>query len=488
MSVHLSIGPTAPGTPVDEVFDPQRFAEYLDTLQMPVGVSAIRDLLSGIHALNGTRVRIVLRQDLSEDIHRKLLRILPQLEAELVDLNVPLSPEKRAIFNLADDLLAALATSYKILLTEQSRRLFGLAASGRALVPVQRIMSLASRRMALAYRCHASVPKGAWVELHELHHFAVRRRLATRVPNDSTISPTAVYKRALLLAFSGPQRFTSDDLRAVMELIDRNEYRAEILSHRNECEEGLAYLVKPYRDHPGDAYTSARQQSIQAKDFLFSVGNVAKALLQEPTPDLAGIPGRADLAVLLTRQWTSGPSRVLNRLKTQAQVGIQVGLDEIWTHLNGGGATSTTHTRWLVTNESRRGFRLTYSSGAIIPMRVGELVGLFDPFAPGCHICVVRWMVSDRPDHVDLGLEELAGSARPAIVRPMNNLSTSAPALLLPDAGAAQNEPTLITSVYPMESDCELSIGALDAKLRLQPKRIVERMAKTQLVQFSSVA
>ena len=206
MSVHLSMRPEEAQSFTNESFDTHRFAEFLDALQAPATIPAIRDLANRIQHLNTMRVRIVDRQDLSDRVHNAVLRVLPQLEADLNHLHIPLLSEKRSLYNLADELLAAAASSYQCLLKEQSRRLFGLASSGRALVPVQRIMMLLSRRICLAYRIYAPPPKGTWHALHELYQFAARRGLADRVTSETFISPAVLYKRALLAAFAGTSR------------------------------------------------------------------------------------------------------------------------------------------------------------------------------------------------------------------------------------------------------------------------------------------
>ena len=94
--------------------------------------------------------------------------------------SLPLPPEARAAAKVADDLIAQLAASYKALLVEQSRRLFGFASSGRALLPIQRRCCLLGQRLVLGYRIYATPPKGVWSELHELYQFAARRGLSQR--------------------------------------------------------------------------------------------------------------------------------------------------------------------------------------------------------------------------------------------------------------------------------------------------------------------
>lgn len=334
MLVHISIRPEAAPSFASETFDAHQFGEHLDALRAPPTISAIHDLAARIQHFNTLRVRIVDRQELSERIHNAVIPLVSQLEADLNDLTIPLSSEKRLLYNLADELLAA-AASYQCLFKEQSRRLFGLASSGRALVPVQRLMIPQSRRIDLVYRVYATSPKGCWLALHEPHQFAVRRGLANRVVKESFIAPAVLYKRALLAAFAGPSRLTSEDREIVMALIDRHADRAGIAAPSPTLGEGSLFLIKPNRDQAGELLSKERLDTVQPKDLVLSVAAVEKTLLNEGAtckPMRAGDGSPAhDLKLrsnveMLARQWRTGPIRQRNRLKTQAEVGIAVGL------------------------------------------------------------------------------------------------------------------------------------------------------------------
>ncbi len=144
---------------------------------------------------------------------------------------------------------------------------------------------------------------------------------------------------------------------------------------------------------------------------------------------------------------------------------------------------------WNVANESSRGFALTYVSGAIDAVKIGEIVGIFSHATPGCHVCVIRWILSNGAGEIEIGLEELTAAARPAMVRTLSDRALGEPALLFSDAHGAQDHPIVLTGIrQQLDEACELSIGELNARLTLSPGRIVQRMATTQLVQFSSVS
>src|SRR5690606_25580026 len=128
---------------------------------------------------------------------------------------------------LADELLAEFAYSYKLLLVEQARRLFGLASSGRAQIPVVRAMQLLAERVRLSYRMYASVPKGLWLELHTLYLFALKRGFAHRSAIGRHLTPMGIYTRTLLVAFTEPLKLMQGDLARIDRWLARYGNRAQ---------------------------------------------------------------------------------------------------------------------------------------------------------------------------------------------------------------------------------------------------------------------
>jgi hypothetical protein len=462
--------------------------------------SAASALAEQLKRLNSARIRIGARHEVTERLLGAVSIVLPHLDARLAGARVPLSGDEQAGAKLADELLACLATSYKILLVEQARRLFGLASSGRALLPVQRTMALLARRLVLSYRTYASAPKGVWQEMHELYQFANRRGLANRVLEPGAATPSNVYKQALLLAFANPLRFMHGDLDIALALVERHGDRAHLTPSKDKQSGGGLFVIKPHRDVPGYAMVKHRHPALHSNDLMFDAGPVAQSLVlqsmdESGSSDTASPPASLDehrgrtksVVARLVGDWGSTPTRRISRLRTHARVDILVGLSAIWSFLNRAGSEEPS-SEWIVTNESPRGFALLHTGGTVAPVYVGEVVGLRATGSTACHICVVRWVLSDNPEHIEVGLEEIATSARPVLVRLSDESAESEPALLLPDATADQPGPTLLTSVLPLDSTCEVSIGELQAKLRVQPTRILERTASVQLVQFSSVS
>lgn len=501
MSLHLSLPHAGIAEAPRDAVRPDALIDWVDALSIDDRVRAARALADQLIAFNAERVRITLRQDVSEAFWRKAQLVLPSLERPLAAVALPLHADARAAARAAEDLITHLGASYKLLLIEQSRRLFGFAASGRALLPIQRSMMLAAQRLVLSYRVHASPPKGVWTELHELYQFAARRGLSQREPQDGSGTPLSIYKRALLIAFADPLRLMPGELDIVVNLVNELADGAQLgVAQDRRSAQGI-FVIKPQRDLPGYAASKRHQPDPQHHDLVLNTLAIAETLAERiarlandaPVVDV-GLPAGSDpvrakdLFGRLMKLWGAVPNRRYNRLRTHARVEICVGLEDVWAFLQGNADAQAVTGEWMVTNESPRGFALMHVSGSIAPVRVGEVVGLRSRDASGCHICVVRWVLSDHPDHLELGLEELAPTARPAEVRNVHDDSAPAlPALLLPEDPMNNQAPTLLAPLDALAATSELSVGDLQARLRVRPTGLVERTASVQVVAFSSV-
>lgn len=500
MPLHLSLPhPSAPdGEPYTR--SPDDVGAWLRTLRGHAPLETARALVNALMALNRTRVRITLRQEITELMLAEAMRILPALHAALAAATVPLSGDSRSAAAIADDLLTELAYSYKLLLVEQSRRLFGFASSGRALLPVQRAMEVLSRRLELAYRTYATSPKGVWSELHELYQFGLRRGLASRALDGADATPLSVYRGALLLAYAEPLKLMQGELDRVLRWIERFGGRAVLgPSQQSRGAQGL-FLVKAQRDVPGYALAKRHHPVPQPHDLVLNTLPLAELLLDQvarlsagESAESLGLPegddAYRDLMGRLIKHWGAVPNRRFTRLRTHARVEIRVGIRGIWEFLDKGAAARASSGEWMVTNESPRGFALMHVSGPIESIRVGEVIGLRTREAETCHICVVRWVLSDNPEHVELGLEELAPTARPISIRKTREESAEVqPVLLLPEVPSLNQAPALLAPLVPLDSTCELNLGDLQSRLRVRATRLLERTVSVQVVQFSAVS
>jgi len=484
MRAQISIPPSESAPRSDGPFDDEAFARWLERSAGNGPVGGITDFLARMSTFNLARVRIPIRQALAEQAFAVVRQTVCAFTQELIDGTIPVRVEQRNLIRDLDAALAAVATSYRIILHEQSRRLFGFASSGRALVPVQRMIELQGERLLLAHRTYRNPPKGCWREIHEQYQFAMRRGLARREIAAGYPTPDQIYKRLLLLAFADPRRFMQAEQDTVMRLVSDLAQLAEIRSARADADHAHLVLVKPHRDGPGFLHGKQRQGQIHPKDLYFDIDPVRRELDRRAAASTESTDVSA-IAMRLARQWSTLQSRRHNRLRTQARVEVIAGLSPIWTYLQEHLLDAVHIGTWTITNESPNGFALAFQDGNV-PLRVGEVVGVRAPGSTACHICVVRWLTTDEHDRLEMGLEELAPSARPAMIAPQPGLDAMERALLLPESGSTTSDPVLVAPFVAFSDPTELAVGEMRSRVRVRPGRVIERMATAQIVQFGA--
>ena len=502
MSLHLSLPPSdeRDGTRPDP--DPQQVAEWLATLRAHSATQRARQMIDFLIPMNRSRMRVALRQEVTELLIAEAMPLLGELSSVLDTATVPLEARTRSAVDLADELLSELAYSYKILLMEQSRRLFGLASSGRAQLPVVRAMQLLAERLLLSYGMYATPPKGIWLDLHELYHFALRRGFAQRGMSDDGATPLGIYRETLLLAFAEPLKLMHGDLNRVRTWVAQYGSQASIATANGQHGGRGMFLIKNQRDVPGYPLSKRQHPGTQQHDSVLNTQALAEALLEQAarlnageSPARIGLPehidgvGLHDLLTQLAKHWGSATGRRYERLRTHARVDVHIGIGEIWQFLNTAKHKTAPASEWIITNEGAGGFALTHDKGPIEPVRVGDAIGVRTNRDDNCHICMVRWVLSDHAEHIEVGVEEMAPSARAASIRKVRDEPgrNPEPVLLLPEAPGSNQTPAILAPLVPLDTTCELNLGDLQSKIRVKATSLLERTVSVQLLQFSAV-
>ena len=68
-------------------------------------------------------------------------------------------------------------------------------------------------------------------------------------------------------------------------------------------------------------------------------------------------------------------------------------------------------TSWMVTNESPDGYALMHVTGKTNRVTPGDIVALRTENVADWQICIVRWALSENPEHLEIGLQVLATRA-----------------------------------------------------------------------------
>lgn len=408
--------------------------ELRDWLMDPPGVSVSGQLYAvaeQVAILNGTHGGDRDLGKLMASFQATATRLVCAACTELRTASHPLDGEYRLLARSADFLLHELARGHERLVRLQSDRVFVLGLRRRIASHLLAAVGCLAQRLSIANLIHADPPKGTWEELHRLYGLA-RASSLQRVPVGRDCVEAA-YCRALLTSFADPRRMQPDDLACVEALL------AEHASANCRITGALPgggtmgqFLVTAGHDAPGRPIARGAS-TILPKDLVLDCSRLVEALMrQASTARLQGAMTR-DLAESLVRHWGAMTSRKFRRLRSFARVELVVGVGPISARLGApdGQGTGAPSSKWMVVNESARGYALMHVSGPCVALRVGDVVGMFD--GRDCRVCLIRWILSNDAEHLEVGVEELSASPAPVSMSlPGAGIGRECPALMLP--------------------------------------------------------
>ena len=312
----------------------------------------------------------------------------------------------------------------------------------------------------ISHRVSTPVTAGIWLHLHAIYRLARTQELLQAKAPEQTQTLGEHYVATLLAGIAQPAAFSSQEHRFIADYIAQNTASVTIATSPVGMARGV-YWINPHHDHP--AYALIRLQpepgseayyfscerlarDTKARLRVLESGLTAQALHLPAFADTAG--GRSTLRRLAVH-WGTPAKRKYPRRRQSYRLRLCARLSQVRTILldaNHGVEFS----EWMVTNESPEGFGLMHIAGATTQLRIGDIVAIQAIDDAGLatrqwQICMVRWATSENPEHVELGLQQIASDAEPIEAIIGNETTpTRHGGLLLAPAPPLRTKPTLI--------------------------------------------
>lgn len=383
---------------------------------------------------------------LMEAAATRALDISARVKSSLQEVGLPLP---RALHVLVTRLAHALLAIAQGLDAES-------ASTGPGATPAERVDREVRARRALLL-CHeafvvsamsaASAPLGLWAFAH---------RLGGELPGDLS------YASMTLMAAAQPESFTARQLNWIADFLAAQQ-PAVLPAASDESTENAWWVLVSADAAP---VSSARRLPPAGGDVRrFSAAPFDQALLariRQLEAVIAGAEGGGEMAAVdmaevemlgaedealplgltpievlallrtLRERWLSPPLRTQRRRPHHYMVQVCVGLRALW-ELARGREEADRVVEWQVLNESPGGYAIMNIAGIQGELSSGVVLGLRRPGETSWTVCVVRWVRSDNPDQVELGLQVLALSYSAVQVAFRGTpLRGVAPALALP--------------------------------------------------------
>lgn len=389
-------------------------------------------------------------------------RIVTAEMPKLRQVSLPVSRRLRQRVKLILELLAALSQDY----FNTFAALFNPAHSK---APPTSPISLRRATHAIAWQIRiyhltaAPTRIGLWQQLHAVLHHARQLGLAELPGPQGEASIQRIYLNILLAAIAQPASFSSTELEFIRSYIELSPLSLELLELPPSDRNGIFWLSLD-KDFP--AHALIRRAPATDTPILYFCPTIMAQMAIQHHSDLAkgtpasklGLPSFAETdagkSVLrrLANLWGHPLKRKFPRRRQSYRANLCLGLEQLWQLIKTPEARVDI-SEWMVTNESPDGYSLMHMSGKTEDLRIGDIVALQSQrertdTTDDWHVCLIRWAVSENPEHVELGLQLLAPSALAAeIIRPNHLASGSIPALILPQALPVRSSELLVVPI-----------------------------------------
>ncbi|HXE40480.1 MAG TPA: hypothetical protein VN639_18610 [Azonexus sp.] len=422
-----------------------------------------------------TAQRVKLLDLLYAHIERAVNAELPQLH----EVSLPISRKLRQRVKALLEVLEILTQDYFNTLAE----LFdpeGEDTPRSPHVSLRRAMHAIAWQIRISHLIAAPIAIGRWQQLHTAYNTARRLGLDALPGPRGGPSIQRIYTNVLLTAIAQPASFSSAELEFINDYIERLPQELD-LGVLPPSESHAIFWIDPDKDFPAHALIR-RIPAADANVLYFSCDTIAReasrhhAELSKGTSAAAlGLPALADThagqaALLrLTTLWGNPQKRRFSRRRQSYRANLCLGLENLW-HLIKAPAADIETSEWMVTNESPDGYALMHMSGQTESLRIGDIVALHaqrerSESPPTWHVCVIRWAISENPEHVELGLQLFASRAIAArIVQPYELSAGSIEALLLPETPPLRPLESLVVASGTLKPNGDRIIVLVEAE------------------------
>ncbi len=391
-------------------------------------------------------------------LHTRALAISRLHRAHFASAALPLTVDLHRTATRLVSVLGKIAAGYDEVLTEVRHRLVRTMRRNPEAISAK-ALEILGEQLTISHLAGNSAPFEFWLHAHA---FFVGGRSEASTDTKAGGIPDATLKAyKYLLAFSAaqPEGLTGAEINWLAEYLAVNA-KSIILRHSPPGEGGLGGLwIDPDQDTPPIAINRREPPDVDGLIF-FTAEELARrttTLIEQlesdgpaPADVPAGLP-RAETATLLRRvreYWASPPHREHSRRRNQYAVSVCSGLETIWKMLREPGSSRQNRyaCEWMVVNESPTGYAIMQVTGTASNLTPGIAIAIRRGDDEPWTLCVVRWIRSETPEQIELGLQVIANTAKPVSVgfRSAEQTRPMRPALVLPPIAALGRQQAIL--------------------------------------------
>ena len=537
MPLVLSVPSLSARSPDDMELQPPKVKKWLEDLPLLNIAETSRKLLSTLVIHNRVEFDNPRRLELLELFRHPVNEISLELTKQYIGLPLPLSEKHKTNAEQNRQLQMELANGYKRIVLNSADKTGERKELAMLALTVQRAIRHLTGVLTASYQIYAPYPDGTWQEIHALFTHAEKLRIVEIEVDDplnkalAKSSVSHAYKQALLLDFSDPYHLPSRMIDRIHHYLDRWASIAQLTQVTQTYNPTCQFLIDHEKDCAGIVYSADTVLDKLSHCRLLNTVELARQahaqltlIKSGQTPPPEGLQDNffqeagQDLLKRSISAWGVNPQRSFRRSQRSGhRVDIAIGLDAINYWINGGKkfvvssnfvgpmpqrtqlgiedkkpATARLPERenstWDVEDESAGGLSLSKSGQIRVPVQVGDLViTRVSGEVSAWDVGVIRWVKSPGSSNIEIGIQRLAPSADPVVIKTVSENKVESdflPALLLPEIKPLKQPQTLITHRGACKPGVEIFMDNGYRLSRIAPTRLLEASHSFEQFQF----
>lgn len=371
---------------------------------------------------------------------------------------------------------------------------------------LRRAMHSIAWQIRITHLIAAPTAIGLWEQLHAAFLTSRRLGLEDIAGPQGMASIRQTYTGILLAAIAQPASFSPVELEFISDYIDHCVPAMDLVETPPLDNSGI-FWIDVDKDFPAHALIR-RSPSPDARVLYFSCDAIAETALLHRTELIQGMPAKtlglppiADThtgpGVLqrLSQLWGNPAKRRFPRRRQSYRANLCSGLSNLWQLMKKPEAVRNL-SEWMVINESPDGYALMHMSGQTDHLRVGDIVALQAvgeraETDHGWHVCIIRWAISENPEHIELGLQILAAKALAVeVAHPYEmDANSKVAALILPATPPLRPHQSLVLPAGLLKEKTRRIIVVLETeKLEIREIQATHLDEQTSSIEIFSVS
>jgi len=392
--------------------------------------------------VNSLDIAVNKRLQLLQHLHQPIMAIIDNLSKKYMGCALPIAQEKSKYVQYVELFWTEMATAYKIIVDDLSATsvLNFFIANKDLSNALYHVMFYLQGQVYSNYLLYTACTDKLWRDIHQVYHFAEKRKQHKKKINANEISEVAtiaqLYKKILLFSLANPYQLTLTEMQSLWQyLTDLADFAQLELNSKKVLKGHYPFFIRPYSDQPPYSNFHQNNKPLSESNLLANVsantiwGIETKKLLKRLTKKNTLKQASAFFVRRLSRNWASDNARIDSRIELIEPVVLAMGvtcISQFLTQidiepkilkLDESQQLQLTQPSYLLyqaylIDESSNGFKLklkAQSEKSILPS-IGEVIAI-KHFDESIHIGYLRWMKENRNADVEFGIEYLSAMA-----------------------------------------------------------------------------